>query len=126
VEGGKLKKCISLSCWIKSVKIQIWYALGSCNGKAELLIEMILSIPQHVARIHSFPQNKHFKACHHGPLGGVQEKPWLNVTSLAWKKLDQGVKGFKYSHIKDLYQMTEHTFFGPPQARVRNSVADGS
>ncbi len=49
-----LKKCISLSCWIESVKNKIWYALGSCNGNAELLIEMDLAIPQHVAGIHLF------------------------------------------------------------------------
>ncbi len=106
-----LKKCISLSCWIESVKNQIWYALGSCNGNAELLIEMVLAIPQHVAGIHSLPQNKHFKACNLGLLGGVREKPRLKVGSLAWKKLDQAVE---YRRIKDLYQMTEHAFFGPP------------
>ncbi len=105
------KKCISLSCWIESVKNQIWYALGSCNGNAELLIEMDLAIPQHVAGILSFRQNKHFKACNHRLLGSVREKPWLRVGSLAWKTLDQAVK---YSCIKDLYQMTEHAFFGPP------------
>jgi hypothetical protein len=40
---------------------------------------------------------------------------------MAWKQLDQVVKGVKYSRIKDLYQMTELTFFDPPQARVRSS-----
>jgi hypothetical protein len=93
------------------VKNQIWYALGSCNGNTELLIEMDLAIPQHVAGIHLFRQNKHFKACHHRRLGCVQEKPWLKVASMAWKQLDQVVK---YSRIKDLYQMTEHAFFDPP------------
>jgi hypothetical protein len=47
--------CIALGCWIKSVKNQIWYALGSCNGNAEYLIEMILAIAEHVAGNHTFP-----------------------------------------------------------------------
>ena len=141
-KAAKLKKCIALGAWIKSVKNQIWYALGSCNGNAELLIEMVLAIAQHAAGIHTFPDNKHFKACHHGPLGGVRDKPWLKVGSLAWKKLDQAIRGVKDSRIKDLHQMTEfqhtsrneqlhnvhntympkHTFFGPPQARVRSAL----
>ena len=141
-KAAKLRKCIALGAWIRSVKNQIWYALASCNGNAELLIEMILAIPQHVAGIHTFPDNKHFKACHHGPLGSVRVKPWLKVGSLAWKKLNQAVRGFNDSRIKDLYNMTEfqhtckneqlnnihnvympkHTFFGPPQARVRSAL----
>jgi hypothetical protein len=47
--------CIALGCWIKSVKNQVWYALGSCNGNAEYLIEMILAIAEHVAGNHTFP-----------------------------------------------------------------------
>ena len=132
-------RCIALSCWIKSVKNQIWYSIGSCGGNVELLIEMILAIPQHVAGIHSFPENKHFKACRHGPLDPAREKPWLKVGSLAHKKLVLALRGYKDSRLKDLPQMTEfqhtttneqlnkihntylpkHTFFGAVQARVR-------
>jgi hypothetical protein len=33
----------------------VWYALGSCNGNEEYLIEMILAIAEHVAGNHTFP-----------------------------------------------------------------------
>ena len=142
-KAAKLKKCIALSCWIKSIKNQIWHSIGNCGGNAEMLIEMILSIPEHVAGNHSFPNNKFFKACNQGPLEGVRDKPWLKIGSLAYKKLVLALRGYKDSRLKDLNHMTEnlhtsrneqlnnvhnvylpkHTFFGPQQARVRACLA---
>jgi solute carrier family 8 (sodium/calcium exchanger) len=142
-KAAKLKKCIALGSWIKSVKNQVWYAIGNCGGNADYLTEMILAIAQHAAGIHEFPDNQYFKACHHGPLEGVRDKPWLKVGSLAHKKLVLALRGYKDSRLKDLRQMTEnqhtskneqlnnvhniympkHTFFGPVQARVRACLA---
>jgi hypothetical protein len=104
---------------------------------------MILAIPEHVARNHSFPNNQFLKACHHGPLEGVRDKPWLKVGSLAYKKLVLALYGYKDIRLKDLNHMTEnlntskneqlnnvhntylpkHTFFRPQQARVRACLA---
>ena len=80
-------------------------------------------------------ENQFFKACHHGPMTGVRDKPWLKAGSLAHKKLVLALRGYKDSRLKDLRQMTEnqhtckneqlnnvhniympkHTFFGPVQ-----------
>jgi hypothetical protein len=142
-KAAKLKKCIALSCWIKSIKNQIWHSIGNCGGNPDMLIEMILSIPEHVAGNHSFPNNQFFKACNHGPLEGVRDEPWLKIGSLAYKKLVLALRGYKDSRLKDLNHMTEnlhtskneqlnnvhnmylpkHTFFGPQQARVRACLA---
>jgi solute carrier family 8 (sodium/calcium exchanger) len=141
-KAAKLKKCVVLSCWIKSVKNMIWFGVGSCGGSAEMLVEMILSIPKHVAGIHTFPENRLFKKCLHGPLPSVRDKPWLRESSMAMKKLTQAVRGHKDCRIKDLQHMTEfqHTSineqlnhihniylpkslsFGPVQARVRGCL----
>jgi len=42
--------------------MKIWY---NCfvQGDEELLVEMVLSIPQHIQNIHHFPDNKKFKVC---------------------------------------------------------------
>jgi hypothetical protein len=141
-KAAKLRKCVVLSCWIRSVKNMIWYGIGSCGGSAEMLLEMILSIPKHVAGIHIFPENRLFKRCLHGPLPSERDKPWLKESSLAMKKLVLAIRGHKDCRLKDLQYMTEfqHTSvneqlnnihniylpksvcFGPAQARVRGCL----
>jgi hypothetical protein len=135
-KASKLKKCVVLSCWIKSVKNMIWFAVASCGGSAKMLEEMILSIPKHIADIHTFPENSLFKKCLHAPLSKSREKPWLKESSMAMKKLVQALRGHKDCRLKDLQNLTEfqHTSineqlnhihniylpksisFGPPQA----------
>ena len=138
-----VNRCIALGSWMKSVRNQIWHSIGNCDGNPDKLIEMILAIAQHAAGIHEFPENQFFKACEHGPMDGVREKPWLKVGSLAHKKLVQALRGYNDSRLKDLRHMTEfqhtsrneqlnnvhniylpkHTYFGPQQARVRACLA---
>jgi solute carrier family 8 (sodium/calcium exchanger) len=141
-KAAKLKKCIALSCWIRSVKNMIWYGVSSCGGSSEMLMEMILSIPKHVAGIHTFPENRLFKQCLHGPLPNEHDKPWLKESSMAMKKLVLAIRGHRDCRLKDLQHMTEfqHTSineqlnhihniylpksvsFGPQQARVRGCL----
>ena len=142
-KAAKLRKCISLGAWLKSVKNQVWFAIGSCGGNVEMLREIILSIPQHCAGVHTFPENQFFKQCAHGPLSEVRDKPYLKVGSLPYKKLVEALRDKKDSRLKDLDNLTEfqHTsvneqlnnvhniyldkanFYRPTQARVRGCLA---
>jgi len=140
---AKLQKCIALSCWIKSVKNQVWFGIAYCGGNVEMLKEIILSIPQHCAGIHEFPENRFFKRCAHGPLSSERDKPFLKVGSAPYKKLVEALRGKRNCRFKDLEQLTEihqtsvneqlnnvhnsylskSTFFRPTQARVRGCLA---
>jgi hypothetical protein len=97
--ASKLKKCQTLGLWNRSVRNMMWYAIAECKGDAELLKEMILSIPKHVSGIHSFPENK-------------RSKPWLKEDSLSMKKLVAAIRGIKDCRLKDLALMTEFQHTG--------------
>jgi hypothetical protein len=117
----------------------MWFAFSSCRGDAELLQEMILSIPKHISGVHIFPENKHFKRCLHGELTGARTKPWLREGSLSVKKLIRALRGNNDARLRDLQMMThfqhtgtnesinalhnvyltKSTSFGHPQAYVR-------
>ena len=140
--ASKRKKCQVLGDWIRSVANMMWYAFDYCNGNADLLREMILSIPDHIANKHTFPDNKLFKKCLHGDLPKERLKPWLRKDSLSTKKIVAALRGKKDCRIKDISMMTEfnHTgvneqlnnlhnvylpkncFFGHPQAVVRAAL----
>jgi len=142
-KAAKLSKCISLSCWLKSVKNQIYFGIVYCGGNAEMLREIILSIPLHCAGVHEFPNNSFFKKCAHGPLPEGRAKPYLKVGSLPYKKLERALRGHNDSRLKDLEHLTEiqhtsvneqlnnlhniyapkHTFFGHEQATVRGCLS---
>jgi solute carrier family 8 (sodium/calcium exchanger) len=141
-KASKLKKCVVLSCWIRSIRNMLWYSFSSCGGSAELLQEMILSIPKHVAGIHCFPENRFFMRCLHDDLPSKRDKPWLKESSLPMKKLVLAIRGNKDCRLRDLQYMTEfqhtsineqlnnlhnmylpkHTSFGHPQAKVRGCL----
>jgi hypothetical protein len=110
--ASKLKRCQTLGLWIRSVRNMMWFAFSECRGNAELLREMILSIPSHIAGIHSFPENRLFKNCLHEELPIERSKPWLKVGSLSMKKLVQAIRGNKDCRLKDLEMMTEFQHTG--------------
>ncbi len=110
--AAKLKKCAVLSSWIRSIRNMIWFSISECKGNAELLEEMILSIPMHIANVHTFPDNRLFKRCIHGPLPVDRCKPWLKSDSLAMKKLVLAIRGPKDCRLKDLPHMTEFQHTG--------------
>jgi solute carrier family 8 (sodium/calcium exchanger) len=141
-KAAKLKKCVILSCWIRSIRNMLWYSFSSCGGSAERLKEMVLSIPKHVAGVHVFPENRLFVRCLHGDLSREHGKPWLKESSLPMKKLVLAIRGHKDCRLRDLQYMTEfqhtsineqlnnlhniylpkHTSFGHPQAKVRGCL----
>ena len=138
-KASKLKRCQTLGIWIKSIRNMLWHCFKNCNGDAELLREMILSIPQHVCGVHHFPANKKFKKCLHDDLPAVRTKPFLKEGSLSVKKIVMALRGHKDSRLKDLEMMTtfqhtstnesinalhnvyfpKSTSFGPVQSQVR-------
>jgi hypothetical protein len=140
--ASKLKKCQTLGVWIRSVRNMMWHAFSTCRGDALLLREMILSIPQHVSGVHTFPENQLFRRCLHEELTGERNKPWLKEGSLSMKKLIMAIRGHKDSRLRDLEMMTEFqhtgvneslnalhnvyftksTSFGHPQAYVRGCL----
>jgi solute carrier family 8 (sodium/calcium exchanger) len=107
MNAAKLKKCTVLSSWIRSIRNMLWFAFGSCGGSAEMLEEIILSIPKHAAGVHTFPENRLFKKCLHGVLSTPRDKPWLKEGALPLKKLVQALRGHKDCRLKDLPFMTE-------------------
>lgn len=110
--ASKLKKCQTLGLWNRSIKNMMWYAIAECKGNADLLREMILSMPKHVANVHSFPENKHFQRCLHGDISSGRRKPWLKEGSLTMKKLVAAIRGNKDCRLKDLEFMTEFQHTG--------------
>jgi hypothetical protein len=111
-KASKLKNCQVLALWNRSVSNMLWYALAESKGNVELLREMILSIPKHVAGIHSFPENKYFTRCLHGELHARRNKAWLRKGSLAMKKLVLAIRGINDSRLKDIEMMTEFQHTG--------------
>lgn len=107
LNAAKLKKCAVLSSWIQSIRNMLWYSFGHCGGSAEQLKEMVLSIPKHLAGIHSFPENQLFKQCLHGTLPTVRDKPWLIEGALPMKKVVLALRGYKDCRLRDLEFMTE-------------------
>lgn len=140
-KASKLKRCETLGHWIRSIKNMMWFAFASCHGNAQLLREMILSIPKHVSGVHTFPENELFKHCLHGDLA-ARNKPWLREGSLSLKKLVMAIRGNKDCRLQDLEMMThfqhtgtneainalhnvylpKSTAFGHPQAYVRGCL----
>jgi hypothetical protein len=110
--ASKLKKCWKLGLWARSIKNMMWYSMSQCKGNAELLNEMILSIPKHSAGTHSFQENKHFKKCLHGDLPNDRSKPWIGEDTLAMRKLVVAIRGKGDSRLKDLALMTEFQHTG--------------
>jgi solute carrier family 8 (sodium/calcium exchanger) len=110
--ASKLKKCVALGGWIRSIRNMLWYSFSECKGDAELLREMILSIPKHLANIHSFPENQQFKHCLHDDLPTDRSKPWLKEGSLSMRKLVLAIRGPKDCRLKDLEFMTEFQHTG--------------
>jgi hypothetical protein len=140
--ASKLKKCQTLGRWIRSVRNMLWFCFSSCKGNAQLLREMVLSIPKHVSGVHTFPENELFRQCLHGELDGEHTKPWLKNGSLSMKKLIAAIRGRKDCRLRDLSMMTEfqHTSinesinalhnvylpkcnsYGHPQAHIRGCL----
>jgi hypothetical protein len=110
--ASKLKKYQTLGLWIRSIRNMMWYSFAECKGNADLLREMILSIPQHVAGIHTFPENQYFRKCLHGDLPAEHSKPWLKQGSVSMKKLVLAIRGNKDCRLKDLALMTEFQHTG--------------
>jgi len=79
---------------------------------------MILSIPKHVANIHTFPENKVFKRCLHGDLPEDRSKPWIKEDADAMKKLVAALRGHHNSRLKDLELMTEFQHTGKKCAKI--------
>jgi hypothetical protein len=110
--ASKLKKCWKLGLWARSIKNMMWFSMSQCQGNAELLKEMILSIPKHCSGMHSFPEHKFFKQCLHGDLPMDRSKPWIAEDSMAMRKLVAAIRGKGDSRLKDLDLMTEFQHTG--------------
>ena len=55
--------------WISHIKNHIWYSSTTCNGDAELLVEMVKSMPLHISNVHAgFNGHEKFTRCHHDPI----------------------------------------------------------
>jgi hypothetical protein len=110
--ASKLKNCRSLGLWTRSIRNMMWYSMAECKGDAELLQEMILSIPKHCSGVHIFPENKKFKQCLHGDLPADRSKHWIKENSLSMKKLVTALRGKNNCRLKDLEFMTEFQHTG--------------
>ena len=78
-QASKKKGCEKLGEWIPSISNHFWWSVETCNGNAEVLKEKWLSVNEHIANRHSFPNNKHYKKCEHGELepDPTRRKKWL-------------------------------------------------
>ncbi len=110
--ASKLKKCKILAVWIRSVRNMMWHAFSECKGNAELLREMILSIPQHLANIHTFQENRFFKKCNHGELPIQRSKTWLKEKCPSMSKVILAIRGNKDCRLKDVDMMSEFQHTG--------------
>jgi solute carrier family 8 (sodium/calcium exchanger) len=110
--ASKLKKCWKLGLWARSIKNMMWFSMSECQGNAELLKEMILSIPKHCSGVHNFPEHKFFKQCLHGDIPMDRSRPWIGEDSMAMRKLVTAIRGKGDSRLKDLDLMTEFQHTG--------------
>lgn len=110
--ASKLKKGRHIGLWMPSVKNMLWYSIAECKGDADLLREMVLSIPQHCSGVHVFPDNRHFQRCLHGDLPEGDEKHWIPKDSFAMRKLVAALRGPNNCRLKDLELLTEFQHTG--------------
>ena len=91
-KAAKNNNCVKLGLWKDSISNMLWWSFATSSrlnkiivdnsvllilGNETLLREKILSIPLHLADLHSFPNNKQHKQCSHGDLtGSERDKPW--------------------------------------------------
>ena len=101
-----------LKPWIKSIINHFWWCSRSCNGDADLLREMWMSVLHHVTNVHEWMDCKVFKKCAHPLLtpDQVHKKKWLSPTSTAYIALEEVVLEKKL--LKDLSKVTEFCHTG--------------
>ena len=91
-KAAKNNNCVKLGLWKDSISNMLWWSFATSSslnwliidntvflilGNETLLREKILSIPLHLADLHSFPNNEQHKQCSHGDLtGSERHKPW--------------------------------------------------
>ena len=81
-DAGKLVSCKELNDWIPSINNQMWHSFSSCQGDPDLLREKLLSIPDHISNVHTFPDNTKYTMCPHPPPAKDRAKAWLAPGSL--------------------------------------------
>jgi hypothetical protein len=104
---AKKKGNEELMKWVKSVSNHLWYCAQACNGNAEVLHEMWISILHHVVNKHSWKNGKHFLMCGHGRLSRSKERKtkWLEAGSAPHVALEEVVLNRKL--LKDIAKLTE-------------------
>ena len=85
-QKGKLKHCEWLLPWIQSISNHLWWAVPTCNGDAQLLIEKWTSTMHHVSNVLQWNggQDSKFNECVHLtlPIEEQCSRKWLRSRSL--------------------------------------------
>jgi hypothetical protein len=86
---SKLKGCEILGNWTQSIANHFWWCAASCNGDAQLLKEMWISLLNHITNTHEWGGNVTFHKCDHLQLTSQQKAKtkWLKSKSDAFKAL---------------------------------------
>lgn len=92
--AAKKSNCTELTDWSPSVVNHFWWAVDSCEGSEEGLVERFQSVVHHIVNKHRWPGCKMYKKCSHSPIPRSEQKKkkWLKASSPAHQALSKIVK----------------------------------
>ena len=84
-----LTKYPILLLWLHPIINHLWFCAASCNGDAELLKEMWISILHHITNVHHWATSEKSHQCLHVPYRKAEKRsrPWLKESTKSFKLL---------------------------------------
>ena len=95
-----------LLLWLHCIINHLWYCAAHCNGDAQLVKEMWISMLHHISNVHHWSTGDKFHQCLHAPYSRAEKRirPWLKKSSKSFKTL-QSIVLDKWL-LKDLEKVT--------------------
>ncbi|KAE8595131.1 hypothetical protein XENTR_v10015545 [Xenopus tropicalis] len=85
--ASKKRNCSELSQWGAPVRNHLWWAVRSCEGNTELMMEKWNSLIYHIIGVHKWRTGALFHTCEHAPQEDEVTRSFLVKGSRAHRKL---------------------------------------
>ncbi|OCT73697.1 uncharacterized protein LOC108695508 [Xenopus laevis] len=85
--ASKKRNCSELSEWSAPVRNHLWWAVRSCKGNTELMMEKWNSLIYHVIGVHNWKTGALYHGCEHAPEEDDAARLFLRKDSRAYRKL---------------------------------------
>ncbi|KAE8595132.1 hypothetical protein XENTR_v10015546 [Xenopus tropicalis] len=85
--ASKKRNCSELAQWSAPVRNHLWWAVRSCEGNTELMMEKWNSLIYHVIGVHKWRTGALYHGCEHAPQEDEVTRSFLGKGSRAHRKL---------------------------------------